>query len=106
MDHFGGPDSQILNDSRSNPDRGPRNRPILGSKMVTPGDPNRVHDPGGQMASNGIPQSAYALAMAPWAIHGQSTESDGARDPKYPIWTTQNGSKMGDFRVPNPKSEM
>ena len=53
------------------------------------------------MATNGIPQSAYALAMAPWAIHGQSTGFHGARDPKYPIQTPKKGSIMGHFWGPN-----
>ena len=55
------------------------------------------------MASNGIPQRAYALAMAPWAIHGISPGFHGARDPKYPIWTSQNGSKMGHFGGRDPR---
>ena len=65
--------------------------PILGSKMDTPGDPRSDGRRACQMASNGIPQSAYALAMAPWAIHGQSTGFHGAKTRKYPIW----GPKMG-----------
>ena len=67
------------------------------------GTPNPDRDIQEDMATNGIPQSAYALAMAPWATHGQSTGFHGARTLKYPIRTPKKGSKMGDFGGPDPQ---